>query len=197
VWAKLFYDAGDKIGREFRVNEENMTGYATQAGFTNIYHKKFKLPHGPWPKDKKLKDMGMFVGLYMDISLDGFAIYPIGQILGWTFEEVQILVAKMRSSIKNQRNMTNSDMCVPLGSEIGAGILTRDRHMIYGQKPENPVASTPVPAQASTTPAATAPATAAPATTASATKAPVAESSSAVAAPAEASTSAEGTPAET
>jgi len=157
-----------------------MAGYATQAGFTNIYHKKFKLPHGPWPKDKKLKDMGMFVGLYMDISLDGFAIYPIGQILGWTFEEVQILVAKMRSSIKNQRNMTNSDM-----------------HMIYGQKPENPVASTPVPAQASTTPAATAPATAAPATTASATKAPVAESSSAVAAPAEASTSAEGTPAET
>jgi hypothetical protein len=83
---------------------------ASEAGFTNIVKKVFTIPHSQWPKDKKLKTQGQFVGLYMDMSLDGFALYPIGQILGWSFEEVQVLVAKMRAAIRNPKNMTNSDM---------------------------------------------------------------------------------------
>jgi hypothetical protein len=106
----VFYEAGDKIGRTFRFNEDNMVSYARDAGFTEITHKKFKVPHGSWPKDKRLKEMGKFVSLYMDLSLDGFAIYPIGQVLGWSFEEVQVFVAKMRAAIFNPKNMANSDM---------------------------------------------------------------------------------------
>ncbi len=53
----------------------------------------------------------------MDLSLDGFAIYPIGQILGWSFDEVQVLVAKMRAAIRDPRNRTNSDMCVLPGTK--------------------------------------------------------------------------------
>ena len=109
-WYKVFYEAGDKIGREFRFSEKNMVPWAKDAGFINITHQKFKVPHGPWPKDPRLKEIGMFTGLYMDLSLDGFAIYPIGQILGWSFEEVQVLVAQMRASIRNRNNRTNSDM---------------------------------------------------------------------------------------
>ena len=109
-WAKLFYDAGDKIGREFRFDGPRMTKYATDAGFVDITHRRFKVPHGPWPKDRRLKAMGLYVGLYMDLSLDGFALYPIGQILGWSLEEVQVLVANMRTSIRTLKNRTTSDM---------------------------------------------------------------------------------------
>ncbi len=89
-----------------------MLGWATDAGFPadSVQHKKFKLPHGPWPKDKRLKEMGAYTGLYMDLSLDGFALFPIGQILGWTLEEVQVLVANMRQAVHDPRNRTNSDM---------------------------------------------------------------------------------------
>lgn len=87
-----------------------MVQYAKDAGFVDITHKKFTVPHGAWPKDKRMKQMGSFIGLYMDLSLDGFAIYPIGQILGWTLEEVMVLVANMRAAIKNPKNMTVSDM---------------------------------------------------------------------------------------
>lgn len=117
-WAQLFYDAGDKLGRTFRFDGEVMIKWAAGAGFTELNHKRFKIPHGTWPKDKRLKEMGAFVHLYMDLSLDGFALYPVGQILGWTLEEVQVLVANMRSSIRNQKVLTNSDM-----------------HMVFGQKP--------------------------------------------------------------
>ncbi|KPM35803.1 hypothetical protein AK830_g10787 [Neonectria ditissima] len=117
-WAQLFYDAGDKFGRTFRITDGTMEQSAHDAGFVDIVKKVFTIPHSPWPKDKKLKQQGSYVGLYMDLSLDGFALYPIGQVLGWTLEEVQVLVAKMRSAIRNPKNLTNSDM-----------------HMVYGRKP--------------------------------------------------------------
>ncbi|KAK0649077.1 UMTA protein [Cercophora newfieldiana] len=117
-WAHLFYEAGDKINRSFRINEEIMTGWARGAGFEDITHTKFKIPIGAWPKDKRLKAMGTFTELYMDLSLDGFALFPIGQILGWTLEEVQALVANMRKAVHDPNNRSNSDM-----------------HMVYGRKP--------------------------------------------------------------
>lgn len=83
---------------------------AHDAGFTDVVKKVFTIPHSQWPKDQHLKKQGQFVGLYMDLSLDGFALYPIGQILGWSLDEVQVLVAKMRSAIRNPKNLTNSDM---------------------------------------------------------------------------------------
>ncbi|KAJ9137094.1 demethylmenaquinone methyltransferase [Pleurostoma richardsiae] len=118
-WANLFYGAGDKLGRTFRSANGSMDKWAQDAGFADITHKKFKIPYGSWPKDKKLKELGTYTGLYLELSLDGFAIYPVGQILDWSLEEVQVLVAKARSTIRNPRTMTVGDM--PL---------------IYGQKPE-------------------------------------------------------------
>ncbi|KAF7555191.1 hypothetical protein G7Z17_g2356 [Cylindrodendrum hubeiense] len=120
-WARLFYDVGDKIGRTFKVNDSIMKQSAQEAGFTSLTHNKFKVPYGTWPKDKDLKDLGQYTGFYLDLSLDGFAVYPIGQILGWSFEEVEDLVAKMRTNVRDPKNMTTGNV-----------------HVVYGQKPEEP-----------------------------------------------------------
>lgn len=120
-WAKLFYDAGDRINRSFRIDQDTMVGWAKGAGFPEVTAKKIKLPLGPWPKDKRLKEMGVYTKLYMDLSLDGFALFPIGQILGWSLEEVQVLVDRMRKTLADQNNRCNSDM-----------------HVVYGQKPATP-----------------------------------------------------------
>ncbi|RYO85107.1 hypothetical protein DL764_009226 [Monosporascus ibericus] len=117
-WAKVFYDAGDKLNRTFRVTE-NMESWAHDAGFTGVVHKKFKIPLSPWPMDNNLKQQGMYCRLYLDLSLDGFAIYPIGQVLGWGFEEVQVFVAKMRAATRNPKNL---------------GVAYH--HVVYGQKAE-------------------------------------------------------------
>ncbi|KAH8895803.1 S-adenosyl-L-methionine-dependent methyltransferase [Thozetella sp. PMI_491] len=120
-WARLFYDAGDKLGRTFKFANGQMEEWARGAGFEDITHKKYKVPFGTWPKDKKTKELGAYIGLFFDVSLDGFAIYPIGQILGWTLDEVQVLVAEMRSAVRNPKNMTVGDV-----------------HVVYGRKPEKP-----------------------------------------------------------
>lgn len=85
---------------------------AKEAGFTSLTHKKFKVPYGTWPKDKELKNLGQYTAFYLDLSLDGFAVYPIGQILGWSFEEVEVLVAKMRANVRDPKNMVIGNVYV-------------------------------------------------------------------------------------
>ncbi|KAM0496725.1 hypothetical protein ACHAP8_007307 [Fusarium lateritium] len=117
-WAQLFYDAGDRVGRTFNITNGLMQDSAREAGFEDIVHKVHTIPLGDWPKDTRRKRQGQFVGLYMDLSLDGFALYPIGQILGWSREEVEVLVAKMRAIIRNPKHLGSCDM-----------------HLLYGRKP--------------------------------------------------------------
>lgn len=109
-WAQLFYDAGNELGRTFMFRDNSMDQWASEAGFTEVTHRKFKIPYGGWAKDKKLKELGKLTGFYLDLSLDGFAVYPVGQILGWSLDEVQVLVAEMRAAVRNPNNLTYGNM---------------------------------------------------------------------------------------
>lgn len=99
-WARAFYDAGDKLNRTFRVTEQ-MESWPTTAGFANIEHKVYKLPLNPWPRDKNLKAQGAYTSLYLDLSLEGFANFPLGEILGWSQEQVHVLVANYRTAVRD------------------------------------------------------------------------------------------------
>ncbi|KAH6867609.1 S-adenosyl-L-methionine-dependent methyltransferase [Thelonectria olida] len=109
-WTQLFYAAGEKLGRTFRLNNIRMEKAARDAGFIDMTHRIFNIPYGHWTKDKELKQLGQYAGLYLDLSLDGFALFLIGEVLGWSFEEVEVLVAKMRAVVRNPNNWVNSDM---------------------------------------------------------------------------------------
>lgn len=109
-WTKLFYAAGDAMGREFGFHKETISKMAEDAGFKGIVGRTYKLPYGSWPQDKRLKEMGTYVNYFLDLSLNGFALYPVGEVLGWSQAEVDVLVAKMRRAIKDPRNRSNSDM---------------------------------------------------------------------------------------
>jgi hypothetical protein len=80
-----------------------MPDWPKRAGFTNIEHKVMKLPVNPWPKDKNLKAQGAYCGLYLDLSLEGFANFPLGEILGWSQEQVHVLVANYRAAIRDPK----------------------------------------------------------------------------------------------
>jgi SAM-dependent methyltransferase len=105
-WCKLFWDAGDKIGRTFKIARDGqMEKLAQEAGFVDVEHTSWKVPIGGWAQDPKLKRIGLYNGMFIDQSLDGFAVFPIGQILGWTQEEVMVLVSKMRQAIKDPKSL--------------------------------------------------------------------------------------------
>ncbi|CAM1510881.1 Fc.00g083940.m01.CDS01 [Cosmosporella sp. VM-42] len=119
-WCQLFWAAGDKLGRTFRIARDNgMENLMKETGFVDVVHKQWKVPIGGWPKDQKLKQIGLYNGMFIDQSLDGFAVFPIGEILGWTFEEVTVLVSKMRAAIKDPKSLPYYNI-----------------HLVYGRKPE-------------------------------------------------------------
>lgn len=111
-WAKVAWDAGDAMGRSFRQaqykgpdEEIMMLKCMRQAGFVDIVHKRWKVPIGGWAKDPWLKSIGHYAGLFMDQSLEGWVLMPVGEILGWTNEEMLILVMEMRQALKSSKTL--------------------------------------------------------------------------------------------
>ena len=109
-WADLFHSAGDAIGREFNFNDGKLTKFAEDAGFTDIYSKSYTIPTGTWPRDRRLKEFGAATNHYMELSMEGFALYPIGEIMGWSKMEIDVLVAKLRTALLNNRNRNTGTM---------------------------------------------------------------------------------------
>ncbi len=52
-WVVTCCDAADNIGRTISP-ARGMVERVKRAGFVDVHHQVFKLPIGPWPKDKKL-----------------------------------------------------------------------------------------------------------------------------------------------
>ncbi|KAF5983936.1 s-adenosyl-l-methionine-dependent methyltransferase [Fusarium coicis] len=100
-WCKLFFECGRKPGRTWKIARDGrQEEYMREAGFTELVFRSWKLPVGGWPQDKKLKQIGLYNGAFIDHSIDAFAIFPIGEILGWSKEEVTVLVSQMRKALK-------------------------------------------------------------------------------------------------
>lgn len=56
-WGVLAAEASEMSGRKLDIAEK-VGGWMRKAGFANIQEKQFKIPHGPWPKDEKMKIIG-------------------------------------------------------------------------------------------------------------------------------------------
>jgi ubiquinone/menaquinone biosynthesis C-methylase UbiE len=120
-WAKIFNQVGKKTNRTFDFSDRKLEKLAESANFTNVTFQTHKIPVGRWPKDKKKKEIGTFVGLAFSQALDGFIKLPLCEILEWSPEEMQLFAVEMRKSIMDLKTQT-----------VGH-VFT-----VYGQKPESP-----------------------------------------------------------
>lgn len=96
-------------------NEHNMRGSAqigidTQAaskfdawmaaaGFTNIEHRVFLIPHGPWVQDPKLMKISELARQSCYDGMEGFSRSMFTKVLGWSQAEVDEIVAKVRHEL--------------------------------------------------------------------------------------------------
>ncbi|KAH6884873.1 S-adenosyl-L-methionine-dependent methyltransferase [Thelonectria olida] len=71
------------------------------AGFVDVQQRIIKVPIGAWPKDPKLKDLGKFQGFQQMKAVESYTPGVFGRILGWSDEEVQVLVAKVRKDLND------------------------------------------------------------------------------------------------
>jgi len=109
TWIKELLAASRAVGREPSPGPQ-LENWARAAGFINITHKVIKLPLGPWPRDLALKEIGMLNVTQVLEGLEGFTLRLFTGVLGWSVEAIQILLAKVRKEMKDQRIHMMYDM---------------------------------------------------------------------------------------
>jgi len=89
-----------------------------EAGFVNVWERVFKVPLGVWPKDPRMKTIGLYNRSMIHGALQGVSIKPFTHGLKWSPEEIEVYLIGVRKDL-----MDNSQHAyIPF-------------HVVTGQKP--------------------------------------------------------------
>jgi hypothetical protein len=101
---KLFVEdvteAASSVGISLKIADQ-FFNLLEEAGFVNVKKETFKLPMGPWPKDKRLKEVGLFHREQFLQGLHGIALGLLGRVSGRSQDEIQVCNAIVRKDIQN------------------------------------------------------------------------------------------------
>ncbi|KAI9729539.1 MAG: hypothetical protein M1834_006735 [Cirrosporium novae-zelandiae] len=88
------------------------------AGFTNVTERIFNVPIGTWPKNRVLKNLGMFWRAILLEGIQAIALGPLTRGLHWSREEVEVWLVQVRKAYTD----TKTHSFMPF-------------YVVYGQKP--------------------------------------------------------------
>ena len=101
-WSTFMMQAGDKFGRRLDLLP-HYKPLLEEAGFKNITSKMIQWPQNPWPKDKKFKELGAWTQENLVNGCEGICLRLFTAALGWTKEEVDVHLMKVRTDMKDTR----------------------------------------------------------------------------------------------
>ncbi|KAI4119546.1 MAG: hypothetical protein LQ345_000543 [Seirophora villosa] len=87
-----------------------LEGWMRDAGFADVQATRYKIPIGPWPKDKHLKTVGAWNLVQIEEGLEAFTLRLFTQTLGWRTEEVQVLLADVRKNLRDPKVHAQFDL---------------------------------------------------------------------------------------
>ncbi|KAL6362175.1 hypothetical protein LRP88_04252 [Fusarium phalaenopsidis] len=117
-WVNTICDASAKFGKPLTCAPEWKTKLE-EVGFVDVQQEIRKVPMGPWPKDPKLKEIGKFQAVQEAQVIDSYTPGLFGRVLGWSEEEIQVFIAKVKRDLK--------DPTIHLYQQL---------YFIWGRKPE-------------------------------------------------------------
>ena len=79
------------------------------------------MPVGTWPKDPKLKEIGLFEREHMLAAVEPFTLALLTRVLGWSVESTQVFMMNVRKEFQDRQNHVYSYF-----------------HFVSGRKPEAP-----------------------------------------------------------
>jgi hypothetical protein len=95
-------EAAENIGRPLTT-----CGRAKQmmeaVGFVDVVEIPFRWPINRWPREKKLKELGMWVQENFCSGLEAMSLALLTRGLGWTVDEVQVFTALVRNDMRDMR----------------------------------------------------------------------------------------------
>jgi hypothetical protein len=73
-----------------------------EVGFVDVEEHVLKLPVGPWAKDRRMKNVGLFEMVNMQEGLEGLTFMAFTRALQWSPERVQLFLMEVRNQVKNR-----------------------------------------------------------------------------------------------
>ncbi|KAI5797327.1 TAM domain methyltransferase [Peziza echinospora] len=123
---EMYRLALEKIGKTAEVAHLHRR-WMVEAGFVNVTERLERIPSSPWPKDKKLKELGHYHMHNLLDAMDSYGLAPLTRILGMERVEAEVLLAAARAEIRDRKN------------HFYTVVPPNLRHFVFGQKPEGPV----------------------------------------------------------
>lgn len=119
-WQTMLDEASSKFGKQLNCTAQMKDAFS-KVPFVNVTHEIYKVPIGKWPKDKKLREIGVFLQAQMSDSVEGVSMAYFTRVLGWSRDETLVFSAKVRQEFKSNQK------CLYVYC-----------HFLRGQKPEAP-----------------------------------------------------------
>ena len=82
---------------------ETMKDRIRKAGFEDVVEHRFKWPLGRWPKDKIMKELGLWASVHLDMGMEGYTMRLFTMMLGMSAEEVHVLCTEIRAQLRDRR----------------------------------------------------------------------------------------------
>jgi len=101
-WSNAMFEAGNKAGMSFDVGpfiRERLEA----VGFINVQELRLCVTVGRWSKDPWEREVGMWEQLRLDRGVQDFCSRRFINQLGWHHQEVEVLCARLRQAIRNNR----------------------------------------------------------------------------------------------
>lgn len=94
---QMVTDGLGRVGVPFR-SASLLKTYMEAAGFVNVTERVFYTPIGPWPKNRHLREVGLYWRAVLMEGLEAIALGPMTRGLGWSKEEIAVYLAKVRKA---------------------------------------------------------------------------------------------------
>ncbi|KAK3047049.1 hypothetical protein LTR09_011474 [Extremus antarcticus] len=100
-----------------RCYPELMKQQMEEVGFINVQIRPYKMPIGIWAKDKRLRRAGLFNMVGMVDGVSGLSQRVFTRALGWSIEEMEVLLMEVRNEWQNKRIHSYIPIYVVIGQK--------------------------------------------------------------------------------
>lgn len=76
-----------------------------------------KSPVGPWPKNRKLKEIGRYNVPHCMDAVESFTLALFTRVLGYTVEECQVLISKLKAELRDPKVSESKSITHPSGTD--------------------------------------------------------------------------------
>ncbi|KAL0931874.1 tam domain methyltransferase [Colletotrichum truncatum] len=99
-WMHTLTDCAKNNGQPIHLTE-TFDSIMEAVGFEEVQKVPIRFPVSPWPKDKKLRELGLWTQASLLPGIEGMTLAAFTRLLGWTREETLVHCAQVRKDIKD------------------------------------------------------------------------------------------------